>query len=237
MCPTGVPESSQRRRSRAGSNEGVGDLSAIPIIPMESKSAPSSPKMESNRFLHLSKLQQDSCCQLSSLSDRAWASLSREHLANEEENESGLTDKNAADRQSLFRDLCQTQLSLWTFAVSTLLTYFWQKRVHVRSVLFAVVVMGVTTFVSGVLAAVVVGAHVFNSDFAGSFGGLGDWLGEDDAKYPHLVRRQSSSFNKKSRRCTSGSTTPRGGDKFQQSRFWQKNVATLERTYIGSSRS
>jgi len=90
---------------------------------------------------------------------------------------------------------------------------------------------------SGVLAAVVMAAHLFNSDFAGSFGGLGEWLGDDDSKYPQLVRRQSSSFNKKSRRSGSGSTTPRGGDKYQQGRFWQKNVATLERTYIGSSRA
>jgi len=239
MCPT---ESAHRRRSRAGSNEaGVGELPIFSAMSsIEAKSAPASPKIESNRSLLFSKSQQDLGFVFPSLSERAWASLSREHLTNEDELcESVLTDKNAADKQSLFRDLCQTQLSLWTFTVSTLLTYFWQKRVHFRSVLFALFAVGVTFLMSGVLATVVMAAHLFNSDFAGSFGGLGDWLGDDDTKYAHLVRRQSSSFNRKYRHggSGSGSTTPRSNDKIHQARFWQKNVATLERTYLGSSRS
>jgi len=130
MCPTGVPESFQRRRSHAGSNEGVGDLltfsTTMSTTETTTKSAPSSPKIEANRFANLMKSQQDSGLPFTSLAERAWASLSREHLAaNDEVSEVvSLTDKNAADRQSLFRDLCQTQLALWTFAVSTLLTYF-----------------------------------------------------------------------------------------------------------------
>jgi len=237
MGPTGLPESFQRRRSRAGSNEGVGDLPSptLSTMPFEARSAPSSPKIESNRFLHVHK-SQDIGLPYPSLSDRAWASLSRDQLTNDDESESLLLTETVADKQSLFRDLCQTQLSLWTFTVSTLLTYFWQKRVHVRSVVFAVFALALTAFMSGILAAVVVAAHLFNSDFAGSFGGVGEWLGDDDAKYPQLLRRQSSS---KSRRSSggSGATTPRGGDKLHQARFWQKNVAMLERTYIGSSRS
>lgn len=233
MCPTEF----QRRRTRAGSNDAIGDLSTF-AMPLEAKSAPASPKIESKRFLLFTKSQQDSGFPFPSLSERAWASLSREHLTVEDgEREVALSD-NAADKQSLFRDLCQTQLSLWTFTVSTLLTYFWQKRVHLRSVAFAIFAIGLTFFMSGMLAMVVMAAHLFNSDFAGSFGGLGDWLGDDDSKYPHLVRRQNSSFNKKCRRGGgSGTTTPRSGDKVHQARFWQKNVSTLERTYIGSSRS
>jgi hypothetical protein len=207
-------------------------------MPLEPKSAPSSPKIESKRFL-LHQKSQDPCLQFPSLSDRVWASLSREQLANEEaECEASLTDNKLADKQSLFRDLVQTQLSLWTFTVSTLLTYFWQKRVHPRSVIFAFVAVGVTFLVSGVLATVVMAAHLFNSDFANSFGGLGEWLSDDEAKYPHLVRRQnSSSFKKTGRR--SGTTTPRAGstEKIHTTRFWQKNVSTLERVYMGSSRA
>jgi len=208
-------------------------------MPLEAKSAPSSPKIEANRFLHVPKSPDGFL--YPSLSERAaWASLSRDRLTNDDECESALlTDQKVADRQSLFRDLCQTQLSLWTFTVSTLLTYFWQKRVHFRTILFVIFALALTSFMSGILATVVIAAHLFNSDFAGSFGGLGDWLGDDEGKYPQLLRRQSSGRSNKSRRSSgsSGSTTPRGGDKIHQARFWQKNVSTLERTYIGSSRS
>jgi hypothetical protein len=178
------------------------------------------------------------------LSERSWASLSREHLADSDDDQSSLD--RPLEKQSLFRDLCQTQLSLWTFAASTLLTYFWQKRVGVRSILFASCALGLLGFLSGVLASVVTLAHLFNSDFAGSFGCFGDWLNDEDQKYPRLIRRQSSTYGSKSRRSSgsggggSGTVTPRSGDNnsgsknMHQARFWQKNVS-LERTYIGGS--
>jgi len=243
LGPTsGLPESFLRRRGRAGSNEGVGDLPVIPGMLSDEKSAPSSPKSNLTRSLQISRSQENVDPYPAIICERAWASLSREHLSttsDEDSGESAIKKQNAAVKQSLFRDLCQTQLSLWTFAVSTLLTYFWQKRVHLRSVAFAGCAFGLTLFMSGLLGAVVVAAHLFNSDFAESFGGFGDWLSDDDGKYPQLMRRQSSTRSKSRRTsCGSGTTSPRaiGGDKLQQARFWQKNIS-LERTYIASSRA
>jgi len=237
MGPIVLPESFQRRRSRGG----VGDLPTFSAMSAEEKSHPPSPKMEAKNRMRVSK-SQENLFPLTSLSDRAWASRSRDNLSNHVHDECQSTELNLADKQSLFRDLCQTQLSLWTFTASTLLTYFWQKRIHVRSVLFALCALSLTGFLSGVLATVVTVAHLFNSDFAASFGGFGDWLGDDDHKYAQLVRRQSSGHSSKSRRSSgsggSGTTTPRGGvgcgggEKMQQARFWQKNIS-LERTYIG----
>jgi len=247
LGPTsGLPESFLRRRGRAGSNEHVGELPAISGMPTDEKSSvpPASPKSDLARSLQISK-SQENVFPFPTVSDRAWASLSREHLSASDEDSSGefvRRKESTAIKQSLFRDLCQTQLSLWTFAVSTLLTYFWQKRVHVRSVAFAACAVSLTIFMSGILAAVVVAAHLFNSDFAESFGGFGDWLSDDESKYPQLLRRQSSTRSKSRRTsCASGTTSPRGGaaggDKLQQAaRYWQKNVS-LERSYIGSSRS
>jgi hypothetical protein len=226
MGPIVLPESFQRRRSREGC-----DLPTISAMSSEEKSGPSSPKMESKNRLRSSK-SQETLFPYPSLSDRAWASRSRDNLSNHnDDGQSILIEQASGEKQSLFRDLVQTQLSLWTFTVSTLLTYFWQKRVHLRSVLFAVCALSLTGFLSWVLATVVTLAHLFNSDFAASFGGFGDWLGDDEQKYPQLLRRQSSSQTTKSRRSsgsgTSGSTTPRGAcaggqEKFQQGRFWQK---------------
>jgi len=200
---------------------------------------PISPKAD--RRLQMSK-SHDSLCPLSSggsSPDRP--SCHRDvHSVSDGECDIELVDTRSAEKQSLFRDLCQTQLSLWTFTVSTLLTYFWQKRVNVRSVVFAGCALTVSIFMSGLLMAVVMAAHLFNSDFAGSFGGFGEWMNDEDKKYFNLIRRQSSSFRKNSRRSSggSGATTPKGGDKFQQTRLWQKNVATLDRSYAyASSRS
>jgi len=114
---------------------------------------------------------------------------------------------------SLFRDVRQTQLSLWTFTGSALLTYFWRKSFRFRSLPLAWAALAATTFVSIILLWVVVGAHVFHKFH---------WL---DITRHQRTRHRSPAPVKHRRRET------------KAAKYWRKTISSQRSRAVSSGRN
>lgn len=70
--------------------------------------------------------------------------------------------ESSQQQQGLFRELLQTQLAFWTFSLSIVVTYLWQKRASLRALVFAFFLSGASVIASMVLIVTVVAAHIFH---------------------------------------------------------------------------